>query len=197
MGLKKAFKVIKSSSVLVESARSNPLFDVKVHTVEFPSAKYPSAKYYTIEYKFFACSAVCINSEGRVLLVHVPRFASRNTPGDEYSWELPGGRSQGKETPTECIKRELREETGIIAGSFELLLKDYFYTESSFCTEKLYLFKALNFRFKEDKVPEQEGVLSHRWFDFSEAINMIWRGEIRSSWTIIGLLAAKLKQEGR
>jgi 8-oxo-dGTP pyrophosphatase MutT (NUDIX family) len=192
----KAFEVKNSSSVLLKSARANPLFDVVAHNVTFPLTNHPGARFYTIEYKFFACSAVCINPEGKVLLVHVPRFPTRNIPGDEYSWELPGGRSQGNESPIECIKRELFEEAGIVVLSLEPLLKDYFYPECSFGTEKLYLFKSVNFRIRDEKVPEQEGVLSLKWFDFSDTINMIWRGEIRSSWTIIGLLATKLSQGG-
>src|SRR5690349_23837043 len=52
---------------------------------------------------------VVTDGEGRVLLVH-------HTYGP-LNWELPGGLGEANETPAENAARELREETGLIAGS--------------------------------------------------------------------------------
>ena len=55
---------------------------------------------------------VITDRDGRVLLVH-HTYAHRN-------WELPGGLGEVDETPAENAARELREETGLVAGSLTL-----------------------------------------------------------------------------
>lgn len=62
-----------------------------------------------------AVGALVINEKGQLLLCkHSYR---RNHP-----WGLPGGDLKFKEDPTEAIKRELLEETGLTAQSVRLLL---------------------------------------------------------------------------
>lgn len=195
--LEEVFKVAegKSRSVLTPSAQGNPFFDVIMHEVHFPETGAAPRKFFTVEHKFFACSAVCLDKEGRLPLVRIPRFPLRDSEGDEWSWELPGGRSREPEIPVECIARELREETGLVAESFDPILKDYYYPESSFGTEKLYLFLARNVQAVGQKVPETEGSPKLKWFDFDKAVDMVFEGQIRSSWTIIGILATKILME--
>ena len=55
---------------------------------------------------------VVTDGDGRVLLVH-HTYGRRN-------WELPGGLGEADETPAENAARELREETGLVAGSLTL-----------------------------------------------------------------------------
>jgi 8-oxo-dGTP diphosphatase len=61
------------------------------------------------------CVAVVVRDhEGRVLLLR--RSATRTWPG---TWCLPGGRLEPGETLEECCRRELFEETGLVAERFE------------------------------------------------------------------------------
>jgi 8-oxo-dGTP pyrophosphatase MutT (NUDIX family) len=61
------------------------------------------------------CVAVVVRDhEGRVLLLR--RSATRTWPG---TWCLPGGRLESGETLEECCRRELFEETGLIAERFK------------------------------------------------------------------------------
>lgn len=53
-----------------------------------------------------AAGGLVINSQGRVLLLKSPRY------GD---WEFPGGQVEEGETITHALKREVFEETGIVA----------------------------------------------------------------------------------
>ena len=58
--------------------------------------------------------ALIINSKGKVLVLdHYIR------PGS--SWGLPGGFIEPHEEPSDAIRREIREETGIELGEIELL----------------------------------------------------------------------------
>lgn len=192
MILEHIFKVVESESILDGQGEPNPYFDVLRHTVEFPKTGAATKQFFTIEHKFFACSVVCLDSQNRILLERIPRFPLRDSEVDAFSWELPGGRSQGSETPMECVQRELREETGLVAGSIEPLLKDYYYPENSFGTEKLYLFIATNTKIESDISPETEGEFHLEWIPLEKAVQMAFSGEIRSSWTIIGILATQL-----
>jgi ADP-ribose pyrophosphatase YjhB (NUDIX family) len=61
------------------------------------------------------CVAVVVRDhEGRVLLLR--RSASRTWPG---TWCLPGGRLEPGETLEGCCRRELFEETGLVAERFK------------------------------------------------------------------------------
>ncbi len=187
----KLYNVRSSRSILSTPDDSNLFFDVVSHDVRLSAGNNESVEFLTIEYKFFASSIACLDDSNRILLLKMPRFAIRNNPGDEYIWEMPGGRNVEFESPEDCAKRELLEETGI--STFECLpiLKDYFYPECSFGTEKLFLFYTRHFKKIQSPIPETAGIYEHRWFHVDEAIEMIYNGHVRSSWTIIGLLGVK------
>lgn len=53
-------------------------------------------------------SACCIEHEDKILFVQ--RAAHKTQPG---RWEVPGGKFETGETPQQCAKRELFEETGV------------------------------------------------------------------------------------
>lgn len=56
--------------------------------------------------KPFACDSVLIEA-GKVLLIR------RATEPFKGEWALPGGRIDKDETPEECVRREMREETSL------------------------------------------------------------------------------------
>jgi ADP-ribose pyrophosphatase len=62
------------------------------------------------------CNVVAVTDDGRVVMVWQYRFGT-----DEMSLEVPGGVVDPGESPEEAARRELREETGFEAESFELL----------------------------------------------------------------------------
>jgi ADP-ribose pyrophosphatase len=158
------------------------IIPVSKDEVELESGKH--IQYTVFEYHD-AAAVVALNSDNKVLLVKVPRY-----PIKRYLWELPGGKIDGIESPEACARRELEEESGYIAGQMEELI--VFYPEPSFSTEKLHIFLATNLVLTGRNIPENEGYCELKPFDLDTAIAMIFNGQINSSWSIIGLLTAKM-----
>ena len=85
--------------------------------------------------------------DGAIWLVGQHRY-----PLDAYSWEIPEGGSPETELPEETAKRELREETGLVAGRLELVATSHL--SNSVCDEVGYVFRATEL---SEGADDQEG----------------------------------------
>jgi ADP-ribose pyrophosphatase len=119
--------------------------------------------------------------DGKVLLVRQYR-----APIDKEIWELPAGTIEPGEEPLECAKRELEEETGYRAREWRKLAE--FYTTPGFCDERMVLFLARGLEPQPEARPAEEESLEVRAFTFTEAKQMLLRGELEDAKTIIGLV---------
>lgn len=63
----------------------------------------------------YATAVLVVAPEG------IPMVRDPKKPEPRY-WKLPGGRSEGEETPEECAVREVEQETGLILEIDELTL---------------------------------------------------------------------------
>ena len=106
-------------------------------------------------------------------------------PLQAYSWEIPEGGSPARESPEATAHRELREETGLIAGRLELVATSHL--SNSVSDELGYLFRATELT-QGDSEPEgsERHYSSPIWLD--EAWTMLKHGEITDSLTVIALL---------
>jgi ADP-ribose pyrophosphatase len=86
-----------------------------------------------------AVAIVPVDEEGYVTLVRQLREAAR-----AELLELPAGGLEPGETPLECARRELAEETGLTGGSWRHAAS--FYTTPGFCRERMDLFFAEGLR---------------------------------------------------
>lgn len=93
----------------------NPWISVTEFDVIHPSGA--PGIYGKVHFKNLAVGIVAMEPDGQIWLVGQYRF-----PLNAYSWEIPEGGSPAGSDPLESAKRELREETGLEAASWEKIL---------------------------------------------------------------------------
>ena len=109
-------------------------------------------------------------------------------PTQEALYELPAGKlDKQNEDIIDAAKRELEEETGYIAKNWESL--GFIWTSPGFCTEKLYLYKAIDLQFKGQHLDEGE-VLNYLEIEKEKVFQMIKSGKINDAKTICALMRA-------
>ena len=133
-----------------------------------------------VHFKNKAIAIVPLDEEGNTWLVGQDRF----TLG-EYSWEVPMGGSDGDEEPLDTAIRELREETGLTADSFEQIMR--LHTSNSITDEEGFVFVARELTEGEPDFDEEED-LAIRKLPFDEAIEMVRRSEITDAMSVAALL---------
>jgi ADP-ribose diphosphatase len=121
--------------------------------------------------------------ELRVLLARQYRYAA----GD-LLWELPAGRIDPGEDEFQAARREFVEETGYSASEWHRAL--FFYSSPGFLDETMAVYVARGLRRGRAR-PEEDEVITRRFFPITEALRMIDRGAIRDGKTIAGVLWLK------
>lgn len=144
--------------------------------------------YGKVHFKNIAIGVIPMDKEKNTWLVGQFRYAL-----NEYSWEIPEGGGPVGEDPIEAAKRELKEETGMTANKLTLLTK--LHTSNSVTDEVGYVFLAEDLEDGENNLEESEADLKVRKLPLAEAVDMVLRGEITDSMSMIGLLALGLKQK--
>ena len=116
----------------------------------------------------------------QVLLIRQYRYATGG-----YLWEVPAGRLDPGEDPAACAARELTEETGCTAERVERLTT--IYTTPGFTDEKIHLFMATGL-VHGDHAREHDEFIEVETMPISRALELVERGEIMDSKTIVALL---------
>ncbi len=119
-------------------------------------------------------------ADGRVVLIR--QF--RPSVGGMI-WEIPAGRLEEGEDPEDCVARELEEETGYRAASWEKLGK--MITAVGFCDEVLHLFVARDLE-PVPSAPEADEFIQVVPVPLEDALEMVARGEILDGKTQLSLL---------
>ena len=132
-----------------------------------------------------AAAVVALDDEGRVLLVHQWRPAIGAS-----EWELPAGiRDHGHESVQAVAERELAEETGVSATAWSHLLT--LHPSPGYAAEQVEVFLATGAAQTQDPDREDtEAGMTTTWVDLDEAVAAVRTGQITSSMTVAGLLAA-------
>ena len=125
----------------------------------------------------------------RVLLERQYRYAA-----GRRMWELPAGRIDPGERGLAAAKRELIEETGYTASTWQRAL--FFFVSPGFLGESMTVYLARGLK-KGIAQPEEDERIAVRFFSLSQAVNMAMTGKIVDAKTIASLLWAAKKMGPR
>ncbi len=105
---------------------------------------------------------------------------------NKVSLELPAGMVDPGEKPIETAKRELEEETGLIANKIEPLIS--IYPSTGYTSEKVHIFLAKDFENGKQRLDSTEEILSIKKIKIEECIEKIKKGELENASQLIGIL---------
>ncbi len=160
----------------------NPWIKVTEHQVVNFSGE--PGIYGTVHYKHLAIGIIPVDEQGNTWLVGQHRY-----PLDQYSWEIPEGGGKIGIDPIESAQRELQEETGLMANKWEELLNTHL--SNSVSDEWGVIYLATDLTEGEPK-PESDEDLIVRKLPLVEAIDMVHKGEITDSLSVMGLLKMQI-----
>ena len=118
----------------------------------------------------------------RVVLLKQYRHALK-----KYIWEIPAGTLDPQEETISCAQRELIEETGYSADNWHKLGE--ITPLPGYSDERIHIFLARDLQPVEQHLDKDEIIDVHE-VKFTEALDMIKRGEIQDGKSIAGLYLA-------
>ncbi len=136
--------------------------------------------YGTVHFKNLAIGVIPIDAEGNTWLVGQHRY-----PQDQYSWEIPEGGGLLGIDPLESAARELKEEVGLTARRWDLLME--MDLSNSVSDERAYVYLARELTLGASS-PEATEELVIRRLPFSRVYQGVLDGEYRDSLTVAGVL---------
>jgi ADP-ribose pyrophosphatase len=126
-----------------------------------------------------AAAVVPMKDPRTVVMIRQFRHAA-----DGYIYEIPAGKLHPGENPLDCAARELEEEIGYRAASFDLLTS--IFTAPGFADEVIYIYVATSLERGVQQLDRDE-VLEVVEMPLMDAIKNIENGTIRDAKTIVGL----------
>jgi ADP-ribose pyrophosphatase len=155
----------------------NPWFQVREDQVLRPDGQ--PGTYSVVSASRIATGILPLWPDGSVTLVGQYRYAIQ-----EYSWEIPEGGGPLNADPESIARRELLEETGIQAESWEYMGRVH--TSNCFVDEVCHLFLAKHLT-AGMPLPDADEVLRLRKESLAEVLAMILDGRITDSISIAGV----------
>ncbi len=132
-----------------------------------------------------AIAVVPVLANGNIVMVRQYRY-----PVATELLELPAGKIDGRETPEACVRRELQEETGYIAGRIRKLAA--IFTTPGFTDEVIHLYIAEDLTASE-QCPDEDEFLEVEIYSPEEIKRLIAGGDIKDAKTLTGLFLAGLQ----
>ena len=173
MSEKNPWKKISSQTVY-----DNAWITVKDQKVITPGGS--EGIYGKVSFKNKAVGVVPLDEKGNTWIVGQHRYTL-----DEYSWEIPeGGCPEGEEI-LDAAKRELKEETGLVAEEWECVMR--LHTSNSVTDEEAFIFTAKKLK-QEEAQPDDTEDLIVKKLPFKEVLEMVKRSEITDAMSVAGIL---------
>ena len=142
------------------------------------------AIYSVVNFKNLAIGILPLDNEHHTWLVGQWRY-----PVNDYSWEIPEGGGPLGIDPLESAKRELKEETGIIAKNFKEIMR--LHLSNSATDELAIVYIATDLSFEESE-PEESEILQVKKIHISEAYNWVISGKITDAITVAAILKTQI-----
>jgi 8-oxo-dGTP pyrophosphatase MutT (NUDIX family) len=143
--------------------------------------------YGMVHFKNLAVGVVALDEQDRVLLVGQYRYTL-----ECYSWEIPEGGCAPGEDPLAAAQRELLEETGCLARSWQPLAQAHLSNSVSDEDAICYLATGLTIG---QACPEPTELLQVQWLPFTEALRWALTGAITDALSVIGLQRTALLRQ--
>lgn len=140
--------------------------------------------YGKVHFKNTAVGVLVLDEQLNTYLVGQYRFTL-----NAYSWEIPEGGAPLGTDPLEGGKRELLEETGLVAARWEPLMQMHLSNSVSDELAVIYLARELR---QEQPEPEETEQLVIRKLPFAEALEMVEKGHITDSMSVAAIYKVQL-----
>jgi ADP-ribose pyrophosphatase len=165
---------------LIDSAEAfrNRWLHVTLDTVRLPDGQ--TYEYTTIRRDSVGVAALVLDEHNRLLLEQEYRH-----PVGQVTYQLPGGLTGVAEDPAECIRRELCEETGVMAGELRYLGR--FWNNPATTNGECLVYLCREFRLEGVSAHDAAEFLSWDWYDLNWVKARIGDGTIRDRVVICGL----------
>jgi 8-oxo-dGTP pyrophosphatase MutT (NUDIX family) len=167
-------------TLTTEDIYENPWIKLEHHEVINPAGG--KGIYGKVHFKNKAIGVVAIDEGNNTWLVGQYRY-----PLNQWSWEIPEGGGPINTDPLESAKRELKEETGLTAKKWTKLLNSHL--SNSVSDEEGFIFLAEELKHGEAELEETEADMKVWKLPFQKALDMVLKGEITDSLSVIGILA--------
>lgn len=126
--------------------------------------------------------------DGRLCLIR-----SRRLTVDETLIEVPAGTREPNEPPSETARRELAEETGYRAETFDALVS--YYPSPGVMSERMWIYVARGLK-EGPPAREANEEIENLLVSWDDALSMIDRGEIHDGKTLIAILMYQRSRSG-
>ncbi|MDD5644903.1 MAG: NUDIX hydrolase [bacterium] len=134
-----------------------------------------------------AAAVIAVEKPDKIIFIRQFRY-----PAGKIILEIPAGRIDKNETPLNCIKREMMEETGYKLKNIKKILD--MYPCVGYSNEVIHIYKA-DTGIKTKPKPEfDENIRIHK-IKLSKALKMIKKGRLKDSKTIAAVLALKILEK--
>lgn len=168
-----------------EEKYDNPWINVEEHQIINPGGG--RGIYGKVHFKNKAIGIIPLDEDDNTWIVGQYRYTL-----NEYSWEIPEGGGPMHEDPILAAQRELKEETGLTASNWEMIMR--FHTSNSVTDEEGLIYLATDLTPGERELEESESDLILKKIPFTEALRMVMDQEITDSMSVAGILkVARMK----
>ena len=173
------------TTLQTEEVYSNPWMSVSHRKVLNPSGG--EGIYGVVHFKNLAIGVLPLDEELNTWLVGQWRY-----PLNQWSWEIPEGGGPLDNEVLDSAKRELKEETGMIANHWTMIQRVHL--SNSVSDEEGFIFLAEEVTQGENDLEETEADLKVWKLPFDDAVTMVLDGKITDSLSVMGILkVARMK----